>query len=106
MDSLSRRNTVTPLQEAMAEPPHPIGDECRGCGEEGWHKAKHAINSLTGDEISVAEGYGNFKGYILVAKGHRDDQLGSIAPDHFRSKTVVREVHAAGSLLYQLVSAG
>ena len=81
----------------IEDKPHPAGDECVACGLEGWKASRHT--TADGKPITVAEGYGNFEGYLLVADGHLDDE--PYTPDgSFRSDQVSRRVVAVGDMTF------
>jgi hypothetical protein len=88
------------LPARIANQPHPFGDECVACGLEGWKEAKHKV--LTdGTQVTVAEGYGNFKGFSLVADGHVEDTLGYTPLGSFRSEEVARRVVSSSELTFK-----
>jgi hypothetical protein len=90
------------LEEALQKQPHPFGDECRRCGLEGWSEGQVAIDTATGESITVAEGYGSFADYILVARGHLADKLGCINKGHFRHPDTARVVYLADTVQYRV----
>ena len=91
------------LAHLLTEQPHMLGDECAQCAEAGWHHAYYA-GDIEGNKITVAEGYGAFTGYILVAKGHLVDRPYSAAhPGEFRSSEITRTVHKASEYEFHLV---
>ena len=95
---------MTSLETVMRKTPHPIGDDnCNACKLQGWKQAVHAIDTASGDKITLSEGYGTFEGHLLIASGHLDDEPNQIGPFDFRGSRTSHRVHRVGSLNYRVV---
>ena len=88
------------LPARITNQPHPFGDECVACGMEGWEEAEQKVLD-DGTPVTVAKGYGSFKGFSLVADGHVEDVLGYRPAGSFRSEEVVRRVVLSGELTFR-----
>lgn len=89
---------MSSLPHGITDKPHPVEDECMPCGLRGWDDSTHRRTS-DGTPVTVAEGYGEFEGYVLVAEGHLDDTY-PIEDGDFRASSTSRRVLTAGELSF------
>jgi len=90
---------LSSLPLRINEQPHPDGDECVACGLEGWRPATN-MTTADGKPVTVAEGYGNFEGYVLIADGHIKDEPVYTPVGSFRCSSISRRAVIASEMTF------